>query len=34
MNGHKDCIVAVTELCSEATAFLGNWTSMEGSVVS
>jgi hypothetical protein len=34
LNGHQDHIVAVMELCSEATALLGNWTSMEGSVAS
>ena len=34
LNGHQDRIVAVMELCSEATALLGNWTSMEGSVAS
>jgi hypothetical protein len=34
LNGHQDRIVAVTELFSVATALLGNWTSMEGSVAS
>jgi hypothetical protein len=34
LTGHHDRIVAVMELCSEATAFLGSWTSMEGSVAS
>jgi hypothetical protein len=34
LNGHQDRIVAVMELCSEATDLLGNWTSMEGSVTS
>jgi hypothetical protein len=33
LNGHQDRIVPVMELCSEATALLGNWTSM-GSVAS
>jgi hypothetical protein len=34
LNGHQDRIVAVMELCLEATALFGNWTSMEGSVAS
>jgi hypothetical protein len=34
LNGHQDRIVAVMELCSEATALLGHLTSMEGSVAS
>jgi hypothetical protein len=34
LNGHQDRILAVMELCSEAPALLGKWTSMEGSVAS
>jgi hypothetical protein len=34
LNGHHDRIVAVMELCSEATALLGIWRSMDGSVAS
>jgi hypothetical protein len=31
---HQDRIVAVMELCSEATALLGSWKRKEGSVAS
>ena len=34
LNGHQDRIVAVMELCSEASALLGNWRTMEGSAAS
>jgi hypothetical protein len=34
LNGHQDRIVAVMELCSEASALLGHWRTMEGTVAS
>jgi hypothetical protein len=32
LNGHQDRIVAVLELCSEASTLLGHWRNIEGTV--